>query len=253
MVVVDNASEDGSWREVPPDLLIRNAENVGFSRAVNQGVRYLPQHFDHVLLLNPDAWLDPGAVDTLSKAMSDHPRAGAAGPLLVYEDGTRIESGRPFPGALKKVSMALGLPATLPPGLRRRVFQGRFLPGDGPPVVVDWLFGACIMIRHRAWEEVGPLSEEFFLYGEELDWAWRAARHGWQCLYVPQARGGHEGGSSAQKVFSPEEINSRTLEGLRKAAERNLPHLRYRAWWLVQRKLGWRGGPRVPPKTGVAG
>lgn len=249
VVVVDNASSDESWRLVPSEMLVRNSSNLGFSKAVNRGVRALGDDIDFILLLNPDAWVEDGAVAEMRRALESVPKAAAAGPRLAYEDGTRIESGRKFPSAMWKLLMGFGLARFFPRPLRQGMFMGPFLPAAGPPLRVDWLLGACMLIRRAAWEGLGGLSEEFFLYGEELDWCWRAARAGWSCLWVPEAVVTHQGRASTAKVFSPEEIDARTFEGMRKACERNMGKARYTAWLFVQSRLGWRGGPRGPGET----
>ncbi len=187
VVVVDNSAGEGSAdvaRQTPGVTLIPNPKNVGFARAVNQGIAATESDF--VLVLNPDIEVEPGAIDRLLSAMAEEPTAGLAGAKLLNPDRTLQHSCRRF-----------YTPATM---ILRRTFLGRLFPRhrvlrehlmlDWDHMTrrdVDWLIGACLLIRREAVLDVGPMDERFFLYFEDVDWCARMHNRGWKVLYVPDA------------------------------------------------------------------
>lgn len=201
-VVVDNASHDGSAdlvrSEFPWARLVENPDNAGFSRGCNQGAA-LGQGRS-LLLLNPDAWLAPGSLAKMVRYLDSHPEVGVAGPRTFGCDGSLQSSRRRFPTAatafLESTTVQHHFPAL---SLFRRYYC-EDLPEDQEQQV-DWLTGACLLIRRAAWEQVGPLDERFFMYFEETDWCWRAHHAGWRAVYLPDAEAHHAGGgSSAQDL-----------------------------------------------------
>lgn len=188
IIVVDNASADGSASELVlgADLrVIENRDNVGFARASNQGLR--ASRGRYALLLNPDAELRPGALRALTAFMDAEARAGAAGPALVNPDGTLQPSGGSFPSLRGLLALHPALGRLLPPPddhLRRRDFN--------EVAEVDEVSGACMIVRRAAIEQAGMLDEGFFLYFEDVDWCLRLKRAGWKVFYVPQARVTHQ-------------------------------------------------------------
>jgi len=190
VLVVDNASGDGSpemvKRHFPGVSLIGFDRNLGFARAANEGVRQ--SRGEYILLLNPDTLILPGAIRGMVSFLEGHPRMGAVGPRLLNPDGSVQPSWGRFPGlrseAIVQLYLYRLLPAGRPVGRRMPLFAR--LPGE--PMPVDWVVGACLMTRRRVWEEVGPLCEEIFLYGEDLDWCWRVRQAGWSIGHLPQAR-----------------------------------------------------------------
>ena len=194
VIVVDNASTDGSLAGLtstyPALEIVRNAENVGFARAVNQGFRAVRGQF--ALLLNPDVILLPSALLRLTQFMTAHPEAGIAGPRLLDPDGTVQGSARRDPSAWTAL---FGRSAPLTRLFPNNPVSKRELPArsvaDTGPVEVDWLSGACLVARRAAWEQVGLLDERFFLFWEDADWCVRFRRAGWGVYYVPAASGTH--------------------------------------------------------------
>lgn len=188
VLVVDNASADGSAdavaEEFPTVHLVRNAENVGYSRAVNQAIHAAGGRY--VLLLNPDIQVLPGSIDVLLDHMAASPRTGIAGGKLVNPDGSLQYSCRTF--------------YTLPTLLYRRTPLGKLFPKNrvvrdhlmldwdhSSTREVDWMLGACLMVRTEAIREVGLMDERFFMYFEDVDWCYRMKQHGWGVMYVPGA------------------------------------------------------------------
>ncbi len=196
--VVDNASEDGSGGRVksayPSVRLICNSENLGFARANNQALAQA--RGDFLALLNPDTELPENALATVAEVFNRHSRAGAVGLALLNTDGSPQPSCHSFPGV-----MNLALEAT---GLHRlailfRIGSPTVAPvprgGEGP---VDWVSGACLTLRREAYSRVGGLNEDLFMYGEEMDWSWRARLQGFETVFSSAARVVHHGGASGE-------------------------------------------------------
>ncbi len=188
--VVDNASSDGSAEMVRAEFgdvrLIVNAENLGFARANNVGIR--ASRGRYVLLLNNDAVALPGALAGLTAFMEVHGDAGAVGPRLLCPDG----SLQPY---------AFGGDPTIGYLVRRgvnRLLCGRPLHDWATGVVqpVDWVSGACLMVRREAIAQAGLLDEAFFMYFEDNDWCLRIRQAGWRVYYNPQVAIIHIGGQS---------------------------------------------------------
>ncbi len=199
VIVVDNASTDGS-PEVVRDFagvrLIENPANLGFVRAVNQALKVAGGRY--ILVLNPDTEVRPGAVGALLRFMAEHPRVGLAGPKLLYPDGTIQPSRRRFPGLLTLFTEGTFVQWHLPGLGIFRKFYCQDLPADAPHPV-DWVTGACMLVRREAVEAVGPLDERFFMYAEELDWCRRLWSAGWQVYYVPGAEVVHQEAASSRQ------------------------------------------------------
>jgi hypothetical protein len=199
VLLVDNASSDGSAARAldghPTVRLIQNRQNVGFARAVNQGLRETSG--DLVLVMNPDVTLRPTTIPTLVEAMGREPRAGIAGPRLLDPGGTVQASARREPSLWTGL---FGRSTLLTRLLPRNALSRRELPAlshEGAlPLEVDWVSGACLIARRAAFERVGPLDEAFFLFWEDADWCRRHRQAGWTVLYVPAAVATHRTGVS---------------------------------------------------------
>ena len=196
IIVIDNGSRDRSGEEVkrqfPGLRLIENGRNLGFAKAVNQGLRVSSGRY--LLLLNPDTQLREGAIENLVSFMESHAEAGVAGAQLLKGDGSKQNSIANFPSLTTEL---------LNKNLLRRLFPKKF-PGkekDYPePIEVDSVIGACMMVRRDALDQVGLLDEDYFLFLEETDWCYRMKRAGWKIYHVPQAQVHHFQGKSAETV-----------------------------------------------------
>ncbi|MCL4295959.1 MAG: glycosyltransferase family 2 protein [Anaerolineae bacterium] len=196
LIVVDNASTDGSQamlrQRFPQVHLIANRDNVGFARGNNQGMgisrgRYL-------LLLNSDAFISPGSLEALLQLADTQPLAGIVGAHLLNADGTFQASHTPFPNLWQEFMILTGL---------GRLLFGRWYPSRGPeeakgPQIVDYVEGACLLVRPAAFRETNGLDEGFFMYAEEVDWCYTMRQKGWQVWYQPAAKIVHLGGGSSQ-------------------------------------------------------
>lgn len=178
--VVDNGSADGSAdaveAEFPAVTLLRNEENRGFGRANNQALRRARGEF--VLLLNPDATLEPGSVSALLDHIRGRPEAAVVAPRLLYPDGRRQPSVFRFPVAWRDL-LLLRLP-----WIRR---CGPFSESPERTRDVDWLLGAVLLCRSEAIHRVEGFDPRFFLFGEETDLQLRLARAGYARVFVASA------------------------------------------------------------------
>lgn len=190
VIVVDNGSSDDSVAmirtEFPEVRLIANAENRGFAVANNQGIRVSAG--EYIMLLNSDTIVKPGALRGLVYFLDEHPQAGAVGPRLVRPDGT----AQPY---------AFGgdptLTYLLTRGLNQLLFR-RYLHNWATDATqeVDWVSGACLVVRRRAIDQVGLLDENIFMYFEDNDWCLRIRKGGWKVYLYPEVEVIHLGGCS---------------------------------------------------------
>jgi N-acetylglucosaminyl-diphospho-decaprenol L-rhamnosyltransferase len=194
VVVVDN--DQGSPPEIPhPVRLIRNPENAGFARACNQGL--LASSGERVVFINPDTLVENDFFESLERFFDENPRAGVAGPRIVEADGKLQLSARRevsfVSGLLGRTSLLTRLfPKS---SLVRRLFPAvERLTG---PTRVDWVSGACMTVRRRTLEEIGPMDERFFMYFEDADLCRRAREAGWLVYYLPQVEILHHSGASS--------------------------------------------------------
>jgi len=188
VIVVDNASTDGSpemvKKKFPQVELIKNQKNLGFAQANNQALRRAKG--DYFLLLNSDTKIKNNALKKLVALAEEKKNLGMAGPKLLNPDGTPQPSTGPF----------YTLPITF-----FSLFRGdRYLrQAPSQEKVVDWLSGACFLIKREVTEKIGFLDEKFFMYVEEMEFCFRAKKAGFQVDYFPQAEVYHlERGSSPE-------------------------------------------------------
>jgi N-acetylglucosaminyl-diphospho-decaprenol L-rhamnosyltransferase len=199
VLLVDNASTDRSQtraaREYPGLKVLQNAENRGFARGVNQGLAQATGEL--ILLLNPDVVLAPSTISLLADFMTQHPSAAVVGPKLLNADGTVQASARrdpsPWTGLFGRDAPLTRLFPNNP--VSRRELPALEHAGAGP-LEVDWISGACLLVRRAAYERVGLMDERFFLFWEDADWCLRFRRAGWKVHYLPSAVGTHRVGVS---------------------------------------------------------
>ena len=193
--VVDNASTDGSPAAIraayPQVRLIENTDNTGFGRANNQAMA--EAHGEFFLLLNSDAFPKLEAIPALVAYLQNNPKAAAVGPRLLNADGTLQLSCFRFPSPLGVWLENLWISALLPNhptlGYYRRWAHDK-------ERIVDFVIGACLLVRRTAYEQVGGFDDSFFMYQEETDWQRRMHDRGWQIGFTPSAVVTHLGGAS---------------------------------------------------------
>lgn len=175
ITVVDNSGLDAT-RTVVERLggrYLNPGRNLGFAAGVNYAAARRQAPDRDLLLLNPDAVIDPDSVRQLQAALHCTPRTACVGPAQVDESGNPARVAWPFPGPGRAWLEAVGL--------------GRLNRGS------DFMIGSVLLINAAAWSEVGELDERYFLYAEETDWQRRAAAAGWSNRLVPGVQAMHVG------------------------------------------------------------
>jgi N-acetylglucosaminyl-diphospho-decaprenol L-rhamnosyltransferase len=199
-VVVDNGSLDGSDRIVcaadPKAIWLPSGSNLGYGRAANLGAARTRS--PALLICNPDLVLRPGTVAALVATLEADPSVGIVGPRLLNTDGSVYPSARSFPSLLDAVGHgALGTVWSGNPFSRRY----KLLDWDHRSERrVDWVSGACLLVRRQTWDEIGGFDPSFFMYMEDVDLCWRAGRAGWAVTYQPAGEVTHSQGVSTNVV-----------------------------------------------------
>jgi len=198
VIVIDNASTDGSVEMVKKDFpqvtLIENSRNLGFARANNIGIHQSSGRY--ICLVNSDVIVLNGCIENLISFMDNHPVAGMVGPRILNQDRTLQPSCRHFPTIWNNLCQALGLNKLFP---KSRFFSETFMNYWAHDIVqkVDVLSGCFWMVRREALNKVGLLDEDFFIYGEDLDWCRRFHHAGWDIIFYPNAETIHTGAASS--------------------------------------------------------
>jgi hypothetical protein len=211
IIIVDNASADASVamlrEEFPWVQVIPNTQNLGFTRANNQGLAQSQGRY--VLFLNPDTEVHAAALRTMLDYAETYPAVGVIGPQLRYADGSVQSSRRRFPTVATFFLEATVLQRWWP---RQRVLD-RYYVLDRPDDVVsavDWVVGACMLVRRAVLDQIGGFDEGFFMYAEEMDLCRRAVTAGWQVIYLPAAVVKHHEGKSSEQVVAARHIRFHT-------------------------------------------
>ena len=201
VIVVDNGSSDGSQemvkRDFPQVRLIENEKNVGFATANNQGMAIAQGRY--VLLLNSDAFVNEGTLDTMVAFMDEHPDAGMAACKLLYEDGTVQPSASHFPSLETEFYTAVGLEKLFPTSRVFGKYQMRYWDHNDMREV-DVILGAFMLVRREAIDQVGMMDPSFFMYSEEVDWCYRFKKAGWKIYSTPETDAVHIWGGTSQQV-----------------------------------------------------
>jgi len=209
--VVDSDSSDSTVKVVRRDFpslnLIASDENLGFAGANNVAMRQMG--FDDnpvvdelpcvVYLLNPDTITHQGATQTLYDTLMSQDEVGVVGARLTFGDGSFQHSAFKFPDLGQIWTEFFPTPGRFIEG----GFNGRYAKeqyADDKPFEVDFTLGATMMLKREVLLETGLFDEDFFIYCEEVDWAWRIRKAGWNILCVPQAHVTHLGGQSTSQV-----------------------------------------------------
>ncbi len=205
--VVDNRSNDGSAAMVRQDFpgirLIEAEENRGYSYGNNLALRKLVEDreasYRHVLLLNPDTVVPLRSLTKLVEFVDERPEVGAAGPRLLRPDGSLdLACRRSFPGLWVSFTRLSGLSKLFPRSRLLARYNLTFLDDKGV-YEVDSVVGACMLVRWSTFEQAGLLDETFFMYGEDLDWAFRMRQIGWKIVYNGQVLVIHHKGASSRQ------------------------------------------------------
>lgn len=218
--VVDNASSDGSpemvSKEFPSAMLLRNTANLGFARANNQALERCSSRY--VLLLNSDAMVTEGALDSMMKFMDSHPEAGMINPKIVNPDMTL----QPSPTRLQTfwrdavwgtILFHTPMHHFLHSLVRKYVMRSQEPGVDYSKVnEIKWARGTCLMARNEVLKQVGFLDPNFFFGYEEQDYSLRVSQVGWRMFYVPDAVVVHHGSASHSAVGRG--LNAKIIEAM---------------------------------------
>jgi GT2 family glycosyltransferase len=202
VIVVDNGSSDDTVEmlraEFPAAKLILNKSNAGFARPINQALNQ--SNGRHMLVLNPDTIIMPGALNTLVEYLDTHPEVGICGPKVLNRDGSlqkacRRGVSRPWAA----FSYFTGLSALFP---RSKIFGGYLLNylDENQTHEVDGVSGSCMLIRREVTQQIGLFDEHFFAYQEDADYCFQVKRAGWKIVYLPAAQIVHFGGQGGSRV-----------------------------------------------------
>lgn len=199
--MVDNASADDTVRMLkecfPEVRIIANSENVGFSKANNQALRQARGRF--LLLLNPDTVVPETIFDTCKRIMDAHPEVGAAGIRMLDGSGRFLpESKRGMPTPMVSLFKISGIYRLFP---RSAVFNKYYLGNTSPyeNQYIEILAGAFLLVRKEVAEKTGYLPEEYFMYGEDIDFSYQITQNGYKNFYIAEDKIIHFKGESTKK------------------------------------------------------
>lgn len=209
IIVVDNASTDKSVEEIRNSKyeirnlkIIQNKQNLGFSRGNNVGVRYAKGRY--VLFLNPDTMVSKDSLKVAYEYMEEHPDVGVSGVRLELADGTLDDAcHRGFPTPWNSLTHFFGLEKAFPKSRIFARYSLGWLIDSKEPHEVDSISGAFFFVRREAARQVAWWDEDFFWYGEDLDFCYRLKLKGWKIIYIPSIKVLHfRGVSSGIKAHS---------------------------------------------------
>jgi GT2 family glycosyltransferase len=195
-IVVDNGSTDGTVdvvRERYPDVKLIEQPNLGLAAGWSRGIELASGSF--VLVLNADAWAIGDAVDRLRAFAEERPQAAVVAPKLLNLDGSLQRSVRGFPTLWRLATEYFFLRKLAP----RSHALNAFYAGDFDHEEVrdvEFVMGACLLVRRDAIDAVGPPDSSFFLFSEETDWCYRFLQAGWTVVYYPDAAFMHVSGAA---------------------------------------------------------
>jgi len=201
--VVDNNSSDDSVtylsERFPQVNFISNHENVGFARANNQAIKL--SHGEYVLLLNPDTIVGEDVLKSCVAFLDEHPEAGATGTMMINRNGSfAYESRRGVPTPTTAFYKICGLCKLFPYNRRFGKYYMRYLDKQATSEI-DIISGAFFMVRRTALEQVGLLSEDYFMYGEDIDLSYSLLLKGWKNFYQPLPILHYKGESTQKSSF----------------------------------------------------
>lgn len=240
VLIADNASADVErTRVIAHDRgvdVLELPRNLGYGGAINAGVAALPPRVEFVLISNPDVAFGSGAISALVDALGRTDDAGAVGPRILNPDGSTYPSARNLPSLRTGVGHAL-LSGPWPSNPWTRAYRAE----TQSPVrrrSVGWLSGSCVLVRRRAFEEVGGFDTGYFMYFEDVDLGYRLGRAGWHNSYEPDAIVTHIGGLSTKSE------SKRMLRAHHESAERFI-HRKYSAPMLAPVRWVLTAGLRI--------
>jgi len=208
IVVVDNASDDGSIEAIekayPQARIIKNTENLGFSKANNIGIR--TSEANYILLLNSDTIVEPTTIKDSVTFLERHPNAGALGCKVLLENGQLDPScKRSFPTPSNGLWHTLKLDQCFKKSKKFGEYNLTFVDDD-KIFSIDCVMGAYMLVTRAVIEKVGLLDEDYFMYGEDVDWCYRIKQAGFQIIYYPKVKIVHYKKASGIEKRNPKVI-----------------------------------------------
>ena len=200
-VVVDNGHDPHVVDDVAAmsgAQVLRPGKNLGYGAAANLGAEGFEGQW--ILVANPDLEFAPAAIDAMLAGAEDWPRGGAFGPLIMTPEGLVYPSARRFPRLVSGAGHAL-LAGVWPDNPFTQAYRAN--ANTDFPHTVDWLSGACLLLRTRAFREVGGFDESYFMFFEDTQLGEDMEAAGWQSVFLPQGTVTHEQGSSWKSRPAP--------------------------------------------------
>jgi len=218
LLVVDNASPDHSIEILERGQLHASCISAGSNRGFAAGVNlaWPAVQGTYWLLLNPDVRVPENGLETLIDWMEQNPKIGAASPEIEDDRGARRSPGHRFPSAALTLLEMSRLHLLLSSTLRGRLLRGSYWTG-GDQLDVEWVPGTCLVVRREAVEKAGLLSEDFFMYGEDIEWCERIRAAGWKIGVCSKVAVVHREGSSSVRSLGREETRRRMVRGIYEA------------------------------------
>lgn len=225
-IVADNSPGEGRTAEIAAAAGARYLPipaNPGYGGAVNAAADEIPPSVEWILVVNPDVVLAPGCLDTLVAAGDSDARIGSIGPRVLNDDGTTYPSARAVPSLRTGVGHALFANLWAANPWTRR-YRDDLAPTDQPRGV-GWLSGSCVLVRRRAFAELGGFDDGYFMYFEDVDLGYRLGQAGYRNVYEPAAQATHAGAHSTASD------SARMIRAHHESARRFI-NRKYAGWWL---------------------
>jgi len=237
IIVVDNASEDGSTAMVEEKfsqvILLANADNRGYAEGNNQALQQATG--DYLLLLNPDVVVHPESLTRALAFMAAHPDAGAMGCRLIGRDGETQRSLRSFPDPAPVLWEFLGLSRLFPQSRRFGAYRMTWFDYNRV-LEVDQPMGSFLLLTRAAFEKVGLMDTQFPIFFNEVDWCWRAKREqGLRIYYTPDVTVTHYGAGSTRQVKVS--MVRESHRSLLRFYDKHYTHLAAPMRWLIKQSV----------------
>jgi len=193
IIIIDNNSSDATKTLLEKlssrERIIYFPNNRGFAFAVNKGISIAKG--EYILLVNPDLIIDWHCINEMLNFLKIHKWIAAVGPRLIYPNGDHQLSCRRYPTIRAVISSQIGFTTKLFGASPLDIYMMKDMIFNSP-TEVEWIIGACIMIKRVAIEDIGMFDEKFFLYREDTDWCYRASNCGWKIFYLPHIKAVHD-------------------------------------------------------------
>lgn len=210
VVVVDSYSSDGTVDMVRDRYqwvrFLPQSSNLGFTRGNNLGLAAAQGR--HLMLLNPDTEVVDDALPRMVHYLDEHPDVGVVGPHTLNSDGSTQSTRRRFPNFVTALFESTWLQPFAPRSMLDRYYARDI--ADSEIAEVDWVQGSALMIRRKAYGQIGGLDEQYVMFSEEMDWCKRVRNAGWRVVYLGDAQIVHHGGKSTEQVSAMAHIYFQT-------------------------------------------